>query len=108
MTKESQNPASQSGQTASQSGQTVIINQTENKSNGLGTAGFVLALIAVFLGWVPILGWIIWLLGLILSFVGVFKQPKGLAIAGLVISLIGIVLLLTVFGAILGGAAAFL
>ena len=46
----------------SQSGQTVIINQTEN-SNGMGTAGFVLALIAVFLGWVPFLGWIIWLLG---------------------------------------------
>ena len=101
MTNESQNPQSQSGQT-------IIINQTEKKSNGVGTAGFVLALIAVFLGWVPVLGWIIWLLGLILSFVGVFKQPKGLAIAGLVISLIGIILLLTVFGAILGGAAAFL
>ena len=101
MTNESQNPANQSGQT-------VIINQTEKQSNGIGTAGFVLALVALFLGWVPILGWIIWLLGLILSFVGVFKQPKGLAIAGLVISLIGIVLLLTVFGAILGGAAAFL
>jgi len=98
MTQEYQNPQ----------GQTVIINQTEKKSNGVGTAGFVLALIAVFLGWVPVLGWIIWLLGLILSFVGVFKQPKGLAIAGLVISLIGIILLLTVFGAILGGAAAFL
>ncbi len=101
MTNESQNPQSQSGQT-------IIINQKEKKSNGVGTAGFVLALIAVFLGWVPVLGWIIWLLGLILSFVGVFKQPKGLAIAGLVISLIGIILLLTVFGAILGGAAAFL
>jgi len=101
MTNESQNPQSQSGQT-------IIINQTEKKSNGVGTAGFVLALIAVFLGWVPVLGWITWFLGLILSFVGVFKQPKGLAIAGLVISLIGIILLLTVFGAILGGAAAFL
>ncbi len=101
MTNESQNPTSQSGQT-------VIINQKEKISNGIATAGFVLALIAVFLGWVPVLGWIIWLLGLILSFVGVFKQPKGLAIAGLVISLIGIILLLTVFGAILGGAAAFL
>ncbi|HOU75223.1 MAG TPA: hypothetical protein PLW22_10760 [Tenuifilum sp.] len=101
MTNESQNSSNQAGQT-------VIINQTEKKSNGVGTAGFVLALIAVFLGWVPVLGWIIWLLGLILSFVGVFKQPKGLAIAGLVISLIGIILLLTVFGAILGGAAAFL
>lgn len=86
----------------------MIINQSQKKSNGIGTAGFVLALIAVFLGWVPVLGWIIWLLGLILSFVGVLKEPKGLAIAGLVISLIGIILLLTVFGAILGGTAAFL
>ena len=101
MTNENQNSSNQAGQT-------VIINQTEKKSNGVGTAGFVLALIAVFLSWVPVLGWIIWLLGLILSFVGVFKQPKGLAIAGLVISLIGIILLLTVFGTILGGAAAFL
>ncbi len=92
----------------SQSGQTVIINQTDKRSNGVGTAGFVLALIAIFLGWVPFLGWVLWLLGLILSFVGVFKQPKGLAIAGLVISLIGIILLITVFGAVLGGAAAFL
>jgi len=89
-----------------QSGQTVIINQTESNKNGVGIAGFVLALIAMFLGWVPVLGWIIWVLGLILSFVGVFKKPRGMAIAGLVISLIGIILLLTVFGAILGGAAA--
>jgi hypothetical protein len=101
MTNDTQNPQNQSGQT-------MIMNQTEKKSNGVGTAGFVLALIAVFLGWVPVLGWVIWLLGLILSFVGVFKQPKALAIAGLVISLIGIILLLTVFGALLGGAAAFL
>ena len=86
------------------SGQTIIINQDEKKSNGIGTAGFVLALIALFLGWIPVLGWIIWLLGLILSFVGVFKTPKGLSIAGLVISLIGIILLIVVFGAI--GAAA--
>ena len=89
-------------------GQTIIVNQQEKKSNGVGTAGFVLALIALFLGWIPVLGWIIWVLGLILSFAGIFKTPKGLAIAGLVISLIGIILLLTVFGAILGGAAAFL
>ena len=89
-------------------GQTVIINQQEKKSNGVGTAGFVLALIALFLGWVPVLGWIVWILGLILSFVGVFKKPKGMAIAGLVISLIGIILLLTVFGALLGGTAAFM
>ena len=44
------------------SGQTIVVNQQEKKSNGVGTAGFVLALIAVFLGWVPVLGWILWVL----------------------------------------------
>jgi hypothetical protein len=83
--------------------QVIIINQGVNKSNGTGTAGFVLALIALFLGWVPILGWIVWILGLILSFAGLFKSPKGLAIAGLIISLIDIILLLVVFAGI--GAA---
>ena len=99
MTNDTQNPQSQSGQT-------VIINQPAKTSNGIGTAGFVLAIIAIFFGWVPILGWILWLLGLILSFVGVMKHPMGLAIAGLIISFIGINIFLTVFGAILGGAAA--
>jgi hypothetical protein len=44
------------------------------------------------------------LLGLIFSSPGVFRKPNGLAIAGLVISLIGIILLIVVFGAILGAA----
>ena len=87
-----------------QTGQTVIIQQTEKQTNGIGVAGFILALIAVFIGWIPVFGWIIWLIGLILSFVGVFRMPKGLAIAGLVISLIGIFLLLS-FSAIFAGAA---
>ncbi len=98
MTNETQNPQNQTGQT-------IIVNQIEKKSNGVGTAGFVLALIAVFFGWIPVLGWLIWLAGLVLSFVGVFKEPRGLSIAGLVISLIGIILLVSVFGAILGSAA---
>ncbi len=83
-----------------QSKQTIIIQQQVSRSNGLGTAGFVLALIALFLGWIPVLGWIIWLLGLIFSVCGVFKAPRGLAIAGLVISLLGMILLLAVFGAV--------
>jgi len=88
-------------------GQTIIVNQQKSESNGTGTAGFVLALIALFFGWIPILGWVLWILGLILSFVGIFKKPKGLAIAGLVISLIGLVLLILIFAglAILGSAA---
>ena len=40
-----------------QSGQQIFINQVPVKeSNGIGVAGFVLALVAVFLGWIPILG----------------------------------------------------
>ena len=83
-----------------QSKQTIIINQQPARSNGVGVAGFVLALIALFFGWVPVLGWILWLLGLILSACGLFKAPRGLAIAGLIISLIGVILLLLVFGAL--------
>ena len=87
-------------------GQTIIVNQTAKESNGIGTAGFVLAIVALFVGWIPVLGWVVWFLGLILSFVGIFRRPKGLSIAGLVISLIGIILLLAVFGTLLGAAAA--
>ncbi|MDW5290601.1 hypothetical protein [Formosa sp. PL04] len=83
---------------------TLIVNQ---ESNGIGMAGFVLAIISLFLGWIPVFGWIIWFVGLILSFVGVFKRPKGFAIAGLVISLIGFIFLIFIFAglALLGGAA---
>jgi hypothetical protein len=80
-------------------GQTIIINQPAN-TNGLGTAGFVLALVAIFLSWVPILNWILWTLGLILSAVGVFKKPKGLAIAGLVVSLACLILIITLIAAV--------
>ena len=81
--------------------QTVIIQQAPPQgSTGLGTAGFILALLALIFCWVPVLDWILWILGLVLSFCGVFKAPKGLAIAGLVISLIGLILIVVVFGAI--------
>ena len=81
------------------SGQTIIINQQEAKSNGAGVAGFILALIGLFFGWIPFFGWILWLLGLIFSIIGVFKKPKGFAIAGLVISLIGVLFLLVLAAA---------
>ena len=84
---------------------TIIVNQPVPKSNGMGTAGFVLALLALFLGWVPVVGWILWVLGLIFSCVGVFQTPKGLAIAGLIISLLGVILLLFVFAGLFAAAA---
>ena len=78
-------------------GQTIIV---ERQSNGVGTAGFVLAVVTFFLGWIPVLGWILWLLGLILSSIGMSKQPRGLAIAGFIISLISLVFLIFVMGII--------
>ena len=84
---------------------TIIVNQPVPKSNGMGTAGFVLALLALFLGWVPVVGWILWVLGLIFSCVGVFRTTKGLAIAGLIISLLGVILLLFVFAGLFAAAA---
>lgn len=83
----------------SRQGQTIIINQQAKESNSQGTAGFVLALIALVLGWIPVIGWILWFLGLVFSFVGLFKNPKGLAIAGLIISLVALYLLIAVFAA---------
>ena len=87
-----------------QKGTTIIVNQERRETNGIGTAGFVISIVAIFLGWIPFVGWIIWLLGLVFSFVGIFRNPKGLSIAGLVISLVGIILLLFFFGAILAAA----
>ncbi|MCX4311745.1 MAG: hypothetical protein OSJ26_04170 [Muribaculaceae bacterium] len=78
--------------------QTIII---QKKGNGLGTAGFVLSLIAFILCWVPILDFILWLLGAIFSVIGVFKAPRGLAIAGCIISFILIIVLLTAFAAVI-------
>ena len=66
---------------------TVYVQQQPAKpKNTLGTAGFVLALCGLVLCWVPILNWILWILGTVFSVIGIFKTPKGLAIAGTVIS----------------------
>ena len=78
--------------------QTIIIREESRKSNGLGTAGFVLALLALLGCWVPVLNWILWLLGFIFSFIGIFKSPLGLAIAGLCISLVDLIPLILLLG----------
>lgn len=86
-------------------GTNVIVNQQTVQKNGVGTAGFTLALIGIFTSWVPVLGWIVWLLGAILSLVGLARLPRGLAIAGTVISFIDVIVLVAVVGSI-GGCAA--
>lgn len=82
------NSENKSSEGRTQKVQTVIVREQRYKSNGLGTAGFILALLGLLLAWVPVLGWIQWLVGAILSVIGVFKSPRGLAITGIVLSLI--------------------
>ena len=86
----------------------VINNIQQTKSNGIGTAGFVFALISFLFCWVPGVNWIVWFLGAIFSIIGCFKEPRGLAIAGTVISSIDIIVLISIIGAIAGTASAFL
>lgn len=68
--------------------QTILVREQRYKSNGLGTAGFITSLLGQLLSWVPVLGWILWLVGALLSLIGVFKSPRGLAITGIILSLI--------------------
>ncbi len=87
---------------APQQGAPVIVNNiVEKKSNSLGTAGFVLAILALVFCWVPVLDWILWFLGALFSVIGLFKSPRGLAIAGTVISFIGVIIRIALVGAIM-------
>lgn len=78
--------------------QTIIIRHEEQKTNGVGTAGFVLATISLILCWIPVVNVILWILGVILSAVGMAKKPKGLAIAGLCISFVDLIISIIFFG----------
>ena len=71
--------------------QTIIV---QKKTNGMGTAGFVLALLSFLFSWAPVVNWVLWFLGALFSFVGLFKSPRGLAIAGFVISFVNVFVLL--------------
>ena len=79
------------------------------RSNGIGTAGFVVTLVNMVLGFIPFVNFlciILWPLGLILSIIGMLKSPRGLAIAGFVLSLLGVILLLILL--MIGAGAALL
>lgn len=80
--------------------QTVYIQQPAppRQSNGLGTAGFVLALLGLIFCWVPLVDGVLWLLGFIFSLIAIFRVPRGLAIAGLVLSSVTALILLTFLG----------
>ena len=68
------------------------------QKNSLGTAGFVLSLVALVVGWFPVVGWIVWVLGAIFSTIGIFRKPRGLAIAGVCISFFWLIVFVLIFG----------
>ncbi len=61
----------------------------------------MLAILALVFCWVPVLDWILWFLGALFSVIGLFKSPRGLAIAGTVISFIGVIIMIALVGAIM-------
>jgi hypothetical protein len=69
-------------------GPTVIMQP--QPSNAMGVAGFIFSLIGF------LLCGLLCPIGALLSLIGLFKEPRGFAIAGLVIGLIGSVMLVTV------------
>ena len=77
---------------------TVVVESSH--SNSMGIAGFVMALLGLVFFWIPFVNLILWLLGLIFSFVGLFKAPRSMAIAGLVLSLIIIFIIIVFWGTI--------
>lgn len=79
------------------------VRETKQK-NGIGLTGFILSLVCLFTSWAPGLNIVMWILGLVFSAVGVFRKPKGFAIAGLVISMISI-LIIILLAAVIGELA---
>ena len=57
-----------------------------------------MSIVGLALCWVPGVNLILWFLGFLFSFIGIFKRPKGKAIAGLIISAISLVVIILVYG----------
>lgn len=76
--------------------------RVEHKSNGLGTTGFILALINAIIFWVPVIDFlcfVLWPLAGLLSLIGLFKSPRTLAFMGLLLCILPIVFLIAGVGA---------
>lgn len=80
------------------------------EGNGMGVASLVLGILSILLGWIPIIGFVSWILaplGLIFGFIALGKTNKGLAIGGLITSGIGLLICIawvTFLGAIINQA----
>ena len=77
----------------------------EKRTNGLGIAGFIVSLIGLILSWIPVVnifGIVLCGIGFLLCFIGLFlkNRKKGMAIVGLIFSIIGSGLFFLVYAGI--------
>jgi hypothetical protein len=86
------------------------MDQIVKRKNGLGIAGFILALIGLVICWVPVLNIISLVLcglGFLLAFIGLFlkNRKKGLAIVGVLFGIAGCVIFYLVYAGLANLAA---
>lgn len=67
----------------------------KKETNGVAVAGLITSIVALICSPIPLLCWVLWIVGLILSCVGLGKKArKKLAVAGLLISIIDFIVLI--------------
>ncbi len=65
---------------------------TQDESNGHGIASLILGIVSIVFSWVPFLGLVSGIVGIVLSIKQRKISPNGIATGGLVTSIIGIVI----------------
>jgi hypothetical protein len=97
-----------------QPGSFTPLSPQQSPKNGLGTAGFILGLLAALFAIIPVIGVLAWplgILGLIFGLIGIARARKGVAtnkghaVAGTVLAAIGLVICLVWVAALAGTAA---
>lgn len=83
----------------------VAVPAQSRKSSGMAIAGLIMGIFTLIFCWVPVVSWILGLLGLIFSIIGIAKKnggAKGAAITGLVLTILGAILGIALYGLVLG------
>ena len=78
---------------------TVYVQSAPAPSNGLGVAGFITSIVGI------VTCGLLCPIGLILSFIALFRRPRGFAVAGFIVGIVGSMIPLVVF--LVWGAAVF-
>lgn len=72
----------------------VVINELEHKKDGMVTGSLVLGIMTLIFCWIPCISDVIGVIGLVMGIVSVVRtdQHRGIAVAGIITSAIGLVL----------------